>query len=111
MSEIVSYVDRDQINSIVLGVAENKARNMGVTIEPGAFDALLRKAKQKLDMAHEKGDLSERRDEIAGNTEKLIEHIIGENMKFDKGELTAQMMTFSLKSICDYFEDLYPFCP
>ena len=113
MSETATRADRRQINSIVLGAAENKARSMGIEVEPGAFDALLRKAQKYLDTAWEKNELEERRAQITDNTEILIEHIINENKERQSGKstLTFDNMAFSLKDICKYFEDLSPLCP
>jgi hypothetical protein len=113
MSDMATGLDREQIDSIVLGVAENTARELGIRIDAGALDALMTKAKPALDVALERDELQDRRDEITRNTQTLIKYISQPQDKIQERVtlVTASVMAFGLKDICKYFPDLFPFCP
>ena len=101
-----------EIDSIVLGAAENSARSLGFTIATPAKDFLITKSAPALNRANEEGTIESRRGEIERNTSELIVFIAREQASAEAGarEITYQHLTLGLSAFCRRYPDFFPFC-
>lgn len=100
----------DQIDSIVLGAAENAAQKARIVLPPSALDYLLKAARPRLDEANERGELEAHRKEAERSTQLLVQEII--SLRTDKdSEVTSGLVGDALDRLCEKFPKLYPFCP
>lgn len=100
-----------EIDSIVLGAAENSARSLGFTIGAPAKDFLITKSAPALNRANVEGTIESRRGEIERNTSELIV-FIAEQASGEVGsrEITYQHLTLGLSAFCRRYPDFFPFC-
>src|SRR5262245_32629290 len=102
------------LEAVVTGAAENVASSLGLTIDPGAKDLLLRASLRSLEAANDERALRTRRDEIERNTAQLI-HFIADK-QLDAEALVARVITLAtmnsaLAAFCRQFPNFFPFCP
>jgi hypothetical protein len=111
MSDTTILLGPSEVDSIVLGAAENEARRLGFTISPPAKDLLLQRSLSALNRENQEGRLESRRTEVEGNTAALIEHIVTEQVSSGESrQITYQHMFQGLSAFCRKFRELYPFC-
>jgi hypothetical protein len=100
-----------EVDSIVLGAAENEARRLGFTISPSAKNLLLQRSLPALNRANEEGTLESRRAEVESNTAALIQYIVTEEVGAGAApQITYQHMVRGLSAFCRKFPDFYPIC-
>ena len=100
-----------EVESIVLGTAENAAQRLGCFMSAPAKDLLLRHALPELDRENNEGRLESRRAEVERNTEQLIQYIVTEEISAAQTrEITYQHMIQGLSAFCRKFPNLYPIC-
>lgn len=110
MNDTLVVLGKSDVDSIVLGAAENHAHLQGFTISPSAKDLLLQRSLTALNRENEQGKLESRRAEVQRNTVALIEHIVTEEVGATAREITYQHMFQGLSAFCRKFPDFYPFC-
>ena len=100
-----------EVDSIVLGAAENAARSHGLTLSAPAKDFLLTKSVRSLDAIKGKDQIQEKRAEIERNTAQLIKYIV-DNAEPGSlvGEISYQDMVQGVSLFCRLFPDFIPFC-
>jgi hypothetical protein len=105
-------IKTQEVDSIVLGAAENMAKDLGFTIAGPAKDLLLRDSFTKLNKANEDGAIETRRAEIERKTAALVAFIAFESLGKDEPgrEITDQQMLLGLSAFCRLFPDFFPFC-
>jgi hypothetical protein len=111
MSDTPVLLGSSDIDSIVLGAAENEARRLGFALSASAKDLLLQRSLPALDRENQEGRLEYRRAEVERNTAALIKHIV--TGQVDPGatrEITYQHMMQGLSAFCLKFPDFYPIC-
>jgi hypothetical protein len=112
MDDTEYLLEPAEVDSIVLGAAENTAQILGLTIAAPAKDFLLQKSLPALNKANEEGKLESRRQEIEKNTSALIHFIAIEQPtdEFAGPEITYQHLIAGLSAFCRRYPDFYPFC-
>jgi hypothetical protein len=111
MSDTQVLLGSSEVDSIVLGAAENEARRLGFTISPSAKDLLLQRSLPALNRENEEGRLQARRAEVERNTAALIQHLIAEQVGAGAApQITYQHMILGLSAFCRKFPDFYPIC-
>lgn len=113
MGDTVSPVGIGELNSIILGAAQDEAHRLGFTIAAPAQDFLLTKSLPALNKANEDGTLDAKRAKIESNTVDLIRFIVKENFEPSTAvrEITYQHLVAGLSVFCQHFPDWQPFCP
>lgn len=100
-----------EVNSVVLGAADNEVERLGIKISSPARDFLLRRALPVLDELNLKGELEGARSEIERNTAILIKSVFEEELNQQRGrEITIQHLNSIFEKICQKFPNLRPFC-
>ncbi len=112
MDDTEYLLEPAEVDSIVLGAAEDAAQSLGLRIAAPAKDFLLQKSLPALNKANEEGSLERRRQEIEKNTSALIRFIVTEQPKgeFAGPEITYQHLILGLSAFCRRYPDFYPFC-
>jgi hypothetical protein len=111
LGDTLVRLGQSDVDSIVLGAAENHARSLGFTLSPPAKDLLLQRSLAALNRENEEGQLESRRFEIERNTADLIQHIISEQVEAGSTlEITYQHMFLGLSEFCKKHPNLYPIC-
>jgi hypothetical protein len=102
----------DQIDSIVLGAAEDAARRENLVLSASAKNYILQAARPHLDAANERGELEHRRKEAERSTQLLIKEIarLHRTTSLDS-DVTSDLIDDVLERLCRKFPKLYPFCP
>ena len=113
MSEIVELAGPAELNSIILGAAQDETHRLGFTIAAPAQDFLLTKSLPTLNKANEDGTLEAKRAKIESNTVDLIRFIVKENFEPSTAvrEIEYQHLVAGLSVFCQHFPDWQPFCP
>ena len=101
------------LDAVVTGAAEDTARALGLTIDPGAIDLLLNASRRRIDEAYETKIIESRRKEIEHNTDKLIRYMVQDLKEFDSESSVITFANFNkgLAAFCRFFPNFYPFCP
>ncbi len=111
MSDTLVLLGPSEVDSIVLGAAENEARRLGFGVSPSAKDLLLQHSLPALNRENEEGRLESRRAEVERNTAALIHHIVTEEVGAGAApQITYQHMIQGLSAFCRRFPDFYPIC-
>lgn len=110
MSDTTVLLGSSEVDSIVLGAAENEARRLGFTISASAKDLLLQRSLPALNRENEEGRLESRRAEVERNTAALIQHIVTEQEAGSAPQITHQHMLLGISEFCKRHPDLYPVC-
>jgi hypothetical protein len=100
-----------EVESIVLAAAEQRARELGLTISSPAKARLQTKSLPVLIALNEAGELADRRAEIEYNTATLIQFTFEQPLGGRRGEITLDLISSVLSSFCQRFPDFIPFCP
>lgn len=101
-----------EVDSIVLGAADNEVARLGLTMSAPARDLLLRRSLRVLNELNSKGELEGARPEIESNTRALINFVFEEELKGQRGsQITAQHLNSIFSKFCERFPDFRPFCP
>jgi hypothetical protein len=113
MSDTVTLLGPAEVNSIVLGAAQDEAHRLGFTIAAPAQDFLLTKSLPVLNRANEDGTLTAKRGRIESNTVDLIRFVVKENFEPSGAvrEITYSHLVGGLSVFCEHFPDWQPFCP
>jgi hypothetical protein len=112
MDDMPTMLSPGEVDSIVLGAADNEVKRLGLTISPPAKDWLLQKSLRTLNDLNERAQLDSRRSEIERNTVSLIQLTFHEVLKDQRGErITVQHLEIALSAFCKRFKDFIPFCP
>jgi hypothetical protein len=114
MNVVQANPEVETVDSIILGAADDGARQKGLRLSAPAKDYLLRAARRQLDAAVAAKNLEARREEAARSTGLLIEKLasrISTSSSKAESEVTTEMIGDALKGLCEYFPDLFPFCP
>jgi hypothetical protein len=111
MGDVLVILGQPDVDSIVLGAAENAAQRLGFTISPSAKDLLLQRSLPSLDRENQQGKLESRRQELQASTAALIQHIVTEEIGSSGAtQITYQHMLQGLSAFCKKFPDFAPFC-
>jgi hypothetical protein len=111
MGNVRTMLSRGEVDSIILGAAENEAIRLGLTMSPEAKDWLLRRSLRTLDELNERGELDERRSEIERNTSALIQQTFHGVLKSEpRAQITEQHLEICINGFCKKFKDFIPFC-
>jgi hypothetical protein len=110
MSDTTVLLGSSEVDSIVLGAAENEARRLSFTISASAKDLLLQRSLPALNRENEEGRLESRRAEVERNTAALIQHIVTEQEAGSAPQITHQHMLLGISEFCKRHPDLYPVC-
>jgi hypothetical protein len=111
MVDTLVMLGQPDVDSIVLGAAENEAQRLGFMISPSAKDLLLQRSLPSLDRENQQGKLESRRTEVQNNTAALIQHIVTQEIGSTGAiEITYQHMLLGLSAFCKKFPDFYPIC-
>jgi hypothetical protein len=103
----------DQVDSIVLGAAEDAARREGLVLSSEAKDYLLRAARPQLDAALDRGELEKLRTDAVQATVMLIEEVAELHRRSDAitSEISLGAIDDALEVLCSKVPYLYPICP
>jgi hypothetical protein len=100
-----------EVDSVVLGAADNEVERLGIKMSSPARDFLLRRALPVLNELNRNGELESARREIENNTATLINFVFEEELNQRRGsEITVQDLRSVFDKICQKFPDLRPFC-
>jgi hypothetical protein len=99
------------VGSVVLAAAQQKAQELGITIDQGAMNQILNKALPTLTKLNVNGEIPEKRGEIEQNTASLIQYLFDHVLAGRGSEITLDHTNSLFKSFCERFPDFIPFCP
>jgi len=112
MGDTAIILSPGQVNSIVLGAADNEVQRLGLTMSAPARNLLLTKSLPVLNELNDKGELEGARQEIESNTRTLINYVFEEELKGQRGgQITANHLNSIFAKFCEKFPDFRPFCP
>jgi hypothetical protein len=112
-TEVNTEADVGQVDSIVVGEAEDAAREMGLMLSAEAKHNLLRAVQPHLDSAMSRGELETRRAGIVQATRMLMYEVaeLHRNSGATTAEVTWGVVDGALEVLCNKFPYLFPICP
>ncbi len=112
MSTTATILSPGEVDSIVLGAADNEIVRLGLTMSAPARVRLLQKSLPVLNQLNKQGELEGAREEIENNTRALIQFVFEEELRSQRGvQITAQHLNSIFSKFCERFPDFRPFCP
>jgi len=112
MATVTPGVSIGVIDSVILEAAEAEATRLGIDISAPAKNWLITKVRPRLDELFTSGELEGRREEIVANTATLIKYVFVHQLHSQKdATITLDLISDAFKRLCEFFENLIPFCP